>query len=244
VCIAWPTVFAGVKRGPDRIPKGFVHLSDVEPTIKEDIRYNSSYNFIGEKIRGYQSARCILTSKAAQALARAQRELAVFGMSLKVYDCYRPREAVEHFLSWGKNLADQRMKADYYPTVPKENLFRDGYISTRSAHSRGSTVDLTLIGLPAASQPDLPDDKPGPPCHASDHNRFADNSLDMGTAFDCFHPRSHTEDQSIGSEAKRNRLLLRTILDKVGFTNYRKEWWHFTLRDEPYPKTYFDFPVQ
>jgi D-alanyl-D-alanine dipeptidase len=219
-------------------PSNFVALDRVDPTILHDIRYRTTNNF-GRRIRGYRQPLCILTRPAARALARAQDELAAKGYTLKVYDCYRPQRAVDHFVRWARRPNDQKMKHEFYPRVAKERLFEDGYIAERSGHSRGSTVDLTLVRTPAKRQPrhtrrEKACFKPG---------RYADNSVNMGTGYDCFDTRSHTLDPRIRGRARRNRLLLKRTLERVGFENYEKEWWHFTLRNEPYAERYFDFPV-
>lgn len=195
-----------------------VRLADVDPSIGQDPKYAGSDNFMGRPIRGYLASSVMLTPQAAEALSRAQRAAAELGLSLHVYDGYRPQRAVDHFVEWGADLADTLNKAAYYPDVPKAELFDRGYISARSGHSRGSTLDLTLTrdGIP----------------------------LEMGTPFDFFDERSHTENPMITGEAMENRMLLRRIMTDAGFNNYVNEWWHYTLADEPYPDTYFDIPVE
>ncbi|MCX5016608.1 M15 family metallopeptidase [Streptomyces sp. NBC_00555] len=224
-------------------PKAFVALSDVDPTIRQEIRYYTPNNFVGEPINGYLQPTCILTRPAAQALHRAQRALLRQGYSLKVYDCYRPQRSVDHFVTWAKDLDDQAMKAEFYPQVDKSRLFEDGYIAERSGHSRGSTLDLTLVKLPVRPTPPYDPDRPLIPCYAAQEDRAPDNSVDMGTGFDCFDTLSHTLDPRIQGEQKANRLLLKSTLETAGFKNLPEEWWHYTLRDEPFPDTYFDFPV-
>src|SRR5690606_12124201 len=193
-------------------------------------------------VTGYEAPKCLLTPAAARALAAVQAELRVFRLSLKTYDCYRPQRAVDDFVRWAQDTADTRMKAEFYPAVAKQNLFRDGYIAERSGHSRGSTVDLTIVPLPVPPQPEYRPGEPLRDCRSAD--RYADNSLDMGTGYDCFDPLSHTANPAVDAEAARNRLLLRLVMEKHGFTNYANEWWHYTLRDEPHPDTYFDEPVR
>ena len=168
---------------------------------------------------GYDAPVCLLTVAAAEALAAAQRLLVPFGLGLLVYDCYRPQQAVDHFMRWAEDLSDLTTKAQYYPAIAKATLVRDGYIAERSGHSRGSTVDLTLI------------DDAGRP-------------LDMGTSWDFFDRRSHTAFPALSAEQRRNRLLLVSVMDRAGFDNYTKEWWHFTLRNEPNPNTYLNQPVR
>ncbi len=213
---------AAAKAAP---PTGFVDAATVVPGLIVDMRYAGAKNFVGEKIDGYLRPVCILTQKAAEALARAQIELASSGVGLKVFDCYRPARAVAHFVRWSRDAADNRMKGDYYPEIDKRNLFREGYIASRSGHSRGSTVDLTLVSILPG-----PDGKP--------------RALDMGTPYDFFSPRSWTSSRDVSEDARKNRKTLADAMIRNGFAPYEKEWWHFTLRNEPFPDTYFDFPVQ
>ncbi|MFI6081964.1 M15 family metallopeptidase [Streptomyces sp. NPDC051217] len=224
-------------------PEEFVALPTVAPTILQDIRYITPHNFVGEPVDGYEQPLCILTRPAAQALQRAQWTLLRQGYSLKVYDCYRPQRAVDHFVRWAKDLADERTKPEFYPRVDKSRLFTDGYIAEKSGHSRGSTVDLTIVELPAKpTLPYVPGEKLVP-CYAPQGERFRDNSVDMGTGYDCFDTLSHTDDPRIQGEQRANRQLLKTTLADVGFTNLPEEWWHFTHKPELFPDTYFDFPV-
>jgi D-alanyl-D-alanine dipeptidase len=196
-----------------------VPLHSVAPTIQTAIRYAGSDNFVGQPVTGYDAPVCLLTAAAAAALAEAQGLLAAFGLELLVYDCYRPQRAVDHFMRWARDLDDRATKTRYYPRIAKASLVRDGYIAERSGHSRGSTVDLTLIG------------DAGPP-------------LDMGTPWDFFDSSSHTAFPALTNEQRRNRLLLVSVMDRAGFENYAKEWWHFTLRDEPNPDVYLNQPVR
>ncbi|WP_372499613.1 M15 family metallopeptidase [Streptomyces lichenis] len=224
-------------------PDGFTALRAVDPTVRQDIRYAGSHSFVGAPVDGYRRPVCLLTRPAAQALRGAQRRLLRAGYSLKVYDCYRPQRAVDHFVRWARDPADQRTKGEFYPRVAKSRLFADGYIAERSGHSRGSTVDVTLVRLPAARPgPPVPG-KPGAPCHAPVGERAPDGSVDMGTAFDCFDPLSRTADPRIGPVQRANRRLLVEALEAQGFVNLPQEWWHFTFAPEPYPGTVFDFPV-
>ena len=225
-------------------PADFVEAAKVAPRLLLDMRYYTDHNFVGARVRGYLAPKCLLTKKAALALAEVQKELLAFGHSLKVYDCYRPQRAVDHFVDWAKDVNDTAAKQEFYPTLDKKNLFKDGYIAYHSSHTRGSTVDLTIVALPAAREETyLPNSKPRP-CYLPGPLRFRDNSLDMGTAFDCFHTLSHTAASEIAAPGRVNRLLLKALMEKHGFVNYDKEWWHFTLKDEPYPETFFDFPVK
>jgi D-alanyl-D-alanine dipeptidase len=222
-------------------PSQFVALDRVDATIVQDMRYASKYNFVGRRIKGYREPLCILTRRAARALHRAQVALKPDGYGLKVYDCYRPTRAVAQFDRWASNPADQKMKREFYPRVDKRRAFELGYIAHRSGHSRGSTVDLTLVRLPPKTQPAW--DGRFRSCIARYRRRFPDNSVNMGTGYDCIDPRAHTLQPSITGRPRRNRLLLKRTLERDGFDDYANEWWHFTLRDEPFPNSYFNFPV-
>ncbi|NLV25288.1 MAG: M15 family metallopeptidase [Deltaproteobacteria bacterium] len=231
-------------RGEEKMPETFVDIREVVPDILLDIRYHGDHNFLGVCVDGYAAAKCLLTRQAAEALAKVQDELRPFSLTLKVYDCYRPQRAVDHFVRWAKDVDDTKTRKEFYPTVDKRNLFRDGYIAERSSHSRGSTVDLTIVPLPAPPQPSYASGQPLRECYHPAGVRFLDNSLDMGTGFDCFHELSHPDNQTIAPQVRSNRLLLKNLMEEQGFRNYDKEWWHFTLKDEPYPDTYFNFPVR
>lgn len=217
------------------MPEGFVYLSDIDPTIKQEMRYAGSRNFLGRPADGYQAGECILTRDAAHALEAAQKSLKQRNLSLKVYDCYRPARAVADFLKWSKEAKGEKAAAQFHPTLAKRDLLRLGYIAKKSGHSRGSSVDLTIVGaIPERPVAD------GQPCHRPN---TGDAALDFGTDFDCFHPLSHTDNPAIKGDARKNRALLAETMTASGFDNYRREWWHFTLRREPFPKTYFDFPI-
>ena len=215
-CIAFNNAIA------KNLADGFVELEKFIPTIKLDIRYYTSDNFVGERIDGYESPKALLTIQAAVALKNVQAELVASGLSLKVYDAYRPQRAVDHFVRWAKDLDDIKMKLKYYPEVDKTNLFTKGYIDDRSGHSRGSTVDVTIISL---SDPELVE-------------------LDMGTNWDFFSPSSWPQSSIVTMQQRANRLLLYNVMSKHGFKPHNEEWWHFTLENEPYPDRYFDFPIQ
>jgi D-alanyl-D-alanine dipeptidase len=202
------------------LPSGFVDTAAVADGLAVDMRYFGNNNFVGERIDGYEHARCLLSAQAALALAAVQSSLAARGLGLKVFDCYRPQRAVAHFVRWAQKVDDVRRKSQFYPDVDKRDLFKDGYISERSGHSRGSTVDLTLV------------------------RRADGRELDMGSPFDFFSPKSWPTDRSVSSEAQKNRALLAEAMAAGGFRPYDKEWWHFTLVNEPFPETYFDFPVR
>lgn len=225
-------------------PKDIVSLTEVEPSIRHDPRYFGPHNFVGTKIDGYHAPKCLLTHAAADALRQAQAEFAAFGFTIKVYDCYRPQRAVDHFVRWAKDLKNTKMKAEFYPNVKKEHLFMDGYIAERSGHSRASTVDLTIIPIGAKPTRSYKDGEKLTDCRSPVKTRFPDNGLDMGTGYDCFDPLAHTANMRLTAEQRKNRLLLKAVLEKHGFENYEKEWWHFTLKHEPYPESYFNFPVE
>ncbi len=226
---------------PDYPPEGFSSIADLDPSIELDIRYVGANNFLGRPVTGYEGAACILSTPAAMALLDVQQAANERGLSLKIYDCFRPQRAVDDFVRWAADLDDEVMKASMYPDVPKDELFSRGYIAERSGHSRGSTVDLTLVPL-GTQQPEV-DPFAGWDCRGDEASRFPDNSIDMGTSYDCFDALSHTENSAVGEAAMANRLMLRELMDDAGFENYVNEWWHYTLRDEPFPDTFFDFPV-
>jgi zinc D-Ala-D-Ala dipeptidase len=242
--VAAGTPTAAVAGTPRKAPRSFVSLHKVDPSILLDIRYYTKHNFVGRRIHGYRAPMCILTRRAAKGLARVQAAVVPQGYTLKVYDCYRPQRAVNDFVRWARRLRDQRMKREFYPRVDKSRLFADGYIAERSGHSRGSTMDLTLVELPAREQPKWRRGTFGlVPCFAPYDERFPDNTIDMGTGYDCFDTLAHTLDPRIQGLQRSNRLLLKSAMEAAGFTNYENEWWHYTLSDEPFPDTYFNFPV-
>ncbi|MEH3117914.1 MAG: M15 family metallopeptidase [Methylorubrum populi] len=212
---------ASCPRAVSALPENpFVDAARLVPGLRLDMRYAGSDNFVGRPIAGYEAPRCLLTPPAARALARVQVALAPEGLGLKVFDCYRPLRAVADFAAWARDPADTRMKSAYYPRIDKADLFRLGYIAERSSHSRGSTVDLTLV-------------------------RRADGAeLDMGTPFDRFDEASATDSSRVGPEPARNRRRLRDAMIRAGFAPYAQEWWHFTLKGEPHPETAFDRPVR
>ncbi|MGW1229152.1 M15 family metallopeptidase [Streptomyces sp. NPDC002530] len=234
---------AAQARPEPKAPDAFVALSSVDPTIIQEMRYPTDHTFMGVPVDGYRQPLCVLTRPAAEALHRAQLRLRPQGYSLKVYDCYRPQRAVDHFVRWAKDLDDETMKGEFYPRVDKTRLFADGYIAEKSGHSRGSTVDLTLVRLPAAPTRAYRPGEPLAPCYAPRAERFPDNSIDMGTGFDCFDTLSHTDDPRIQGVQRANRQFLRRTLTDLGFVNLAEEWWHYTFKPEPFPDTYFDFPV-
>ena len=200
-------------------PSGFVLLSDLVPNIIQEIRYFSTYNFIGERIDGYEEPCAILTVEAARALKAVSNELFVQGYRIKVFDAYRPACAVKQFVLWGIEDQDIRMKSYFYPDLQKQDLFAEGYIAKLSSHSRGSTVDLTLLDMKTGKE------------------------VDMGSPFDLFSEKSHPGYKGITDEQYENRMLLQHVMVRNGFVPIDCEWWHFALKNEPYPDTYFEFPV-
>jgi D-alanyl-D-alanine dipeptidase len=221
------------------MPKDFVYLADVDPTIAQDMRYAGSDNFTSHSVPGYDAPECVLVRQAAEALKRVQAAVRAKGLTLKVYDCYRPARAVASFVDWSKTPDDPKVKAVYYPNLPKSALFPD-YIATHSSHSRGATMDLTLVPL----SPSGSDGESNGPCTAPQTKRAPDGSLAMGTTFDCFDPKANTAAPGLTEEEHANRATLIDAMTAEGFQNYPKEWWHFTLEGEPYPDTIFDFPIE
>ncbi len=225
------------------LPKGFVYLRDVDPTIRQDMRYATSYNFTGRRVPGYRAAECVLTRQAAAALERVQAALRPRGYSLKVYDCYRPVRAVQAFMRWAADPSRREMKRVFYPRVDKGRVIELGYVAARSSHSRGSTMDLTIVRADAPRHKVYTARTVTGSCIAPRAGRPPDNSLDFGTGYDCFDVLSHTANPAIRGAARRHRALLVRAMTRQGFVNYDKEWWHFTLGGEPYPKRAFDFPI-
>lgn len=203
-----------------QLPEGFVYAQEIIPDLDVELRYFSTHNFVGDTIEGYKANRLIITVQTAEALKKVQYELQQQNLCLKVYDGYRPQRAVDHFIRWVRDLNDTLNKQEFYPTVEKQHLFRDGYIASKSGHSRGSTVDLTII----------------------DGN--TSEPLDMGSPYDFFGEQSWVEYQDISEGQMQNRQLLQRVMLKNGFRNYPQEWWHFTFIDEPFPDYYFDFEVE
>ena len=200
-------------------PSGFVVLGEFIPDIIQEIRYYSTYNFVGERIDGYEMPCALMTREAAEALKKVSDDVMKMGYRLKIYDAYRPQKAVDHFVRWAKDTRDVRMKKYFYPEIGKERLFPEDYIMEKSGHSRGSTVDLTLFDMKTGKE------------------------VDMGGTFDYFGELSHPDYKKITKQQYKNRMILRDAMVKHGFKPLYSEWWHFTLKDEPYPDTYFTFPV-
>ncbi|MDR2860581.1 MAG: M15 family metallopeptidase [Elusimicrobiota bacterium] len=205
---------------PKKLPENFVYVSDITDKIIFEIRYFTSYNFIGARVKGYKAPVAILSKSAALALKNAAEDLDKKGYVIKIFDAYRPQRAVDDFIVWSKNAGDVKNKIYFYPNVDKSQLFSKGYIASKSGHSRGSTVDLTIV-----------DKKTG-------------KEIDMGSPYDFLDPISEYDTNLISSEQRKNRSILKKVMEDNGFSAYKKEWWHFTLKDEPYPKTYFDFVVE
>jgi D-alanyl-D-alanine dipeptidase len=226
--------------GGGKMPEGFVDVAEVARDIVVDARYAGSNNFLGRPARGYGAGRCLLTKPAATALAEVQRDVAAFGLGLMVYDCYRPQRAVDDFTAWSRDAKGDATNPSHHPVVPRSQLFARGYIAARSGHSRGSTVDLTLIPAGPLKRAAIPPRD----CRSIAGPLAPDGSLNMGTTFDCFDERAHTADAGVPAEARRNRLLLKMAMEKRGFVAYEPEWWHFTLANEPHPRTAFDFEIE
>lgn len=224
------------------MPKDFVCLRDIDPTIQQDMRYAGSGNFTGKQVDGYQAAECVLVRQAAEALKAIQADVKAKGLTLKVYDCYRPARAVAAFVAWVKEPDDPKAKTTYYPNLPKSALFPD-YIATRSGHSRGATLDLTLVPIDAAGEAQAGENAKPRACTAPQKGHAPDGSLAMGTSFDCFDVKANTAALGLSKEERENRNRLVEAMQGHGFKNYPMEWWHFTLQPEPYPDTIFDFPI-
>jgi D-alanyl-D-alanine dipeptidase len=213
------------------LPAGFVRLADIDPTIRQDMRYAGSANFLGRRAKGYEAPVCILTKQAAEALSKVQKSLAVQNLTLVVFDCYRPDSAVKDFVAWVKQ--SKAKDPLWHPNVRRSDLIKQGYIASRSGHSRGSTVDLAIA----------PTTPPNPPINPACGAQNA-GTLDFGTGFDCLDPKSRTAYSPLSPDAVKNRKMLVDAMSATGFRNYRNEWWHFTLNNEPFPKQRFDFVVE
>lgn len=225
------------------LPDGFVYLRDVDPSIVESVRYASQDNFMSRPVVGYEAPRIVLTRQAAQAIKKVQAELRTRGLSLIVYDGYRPQCAVDAFCAWGKDPRDDAGKMFYYPTITKKEIFAREMIATKSSHSRGSTLDLSLISLggylmepPRIETRFLNDKTEIPYLH--------DGSIDMGGSFDLFHEASSHDSPLVSKTAQTHRVFLKKLMERHGFVAHPQEWWHYTLKNEPYPKTYFNFAIR
>jgi len=197
----------------------FIDIKEYIPSIIIDLKYSSDDNFTGRVVKGYESPKCLLTFEAARRLKIIQTILNNSGYSLKIYDAYRPQRSVNHFINWSKNQSDTLKKSYFYPNLLKSNLFELGYIAASSSHSRGSTVDITLVEISSGKE------------------------IDMGSPYDFFGLESSHDYENISITQKNNRKLLLDVMTKNGFSSYSKEWWHYTFIDEPFPTTYFDFTI-
>ena len=229
------------------IPADFIEIRTVDKTIKVEARYASDWNFMGRPVAGYSANKCYLTKKAALSLSKAQKLLRKKNLGLLAFDCFRPARAVADFVAWTKNTKDSEMKPIFYPDEPKESLIERGYIADRSGHSRGSTIDLTIIDTrrlkpPVKAWPLLQFREEKTDCRLQS-NISSTGQLDMGTKFDCFSVLANTLNPEISFTAKSNRKILQDAMESSGFSNYEKEWWHFTLKDEHFKDAYFDFPI-
>jgi D-alanyl-D-alanine dipeptidase len=241
-CLATAIAIASIGIARAQLPSGFVYLSQVDPTIKQDIRYAGPHNFIGRPVRGYLAAECVLTEQAARALTAVQKELAPRNLSLVMWDCYRPARAVADFASWSRIPGDHRMKEEFYPNTDKGRLFALGYIASQSAHSHGTTVDLGIVPSNVSYPPAYDPNVPLQPCTAPKGQRFEDGTIDLGTGYDCLDPMATTTNPRVSKDAINNRLLLRSLMVRYGFRPYSREWWHFQLNSDPFGQA-FDFPI-
>ena len=220
---------------------GFVELSEAVPDVILEPRYYSTYNFVGDRIAGYQAPRVFMTREAAKALKEVSDDVMKQGYRLKIYDAYRPQMAVDNFVAWAENLGDKRMKDYFYPQVDKTRLFADGYIDAKSGHSRGSTVDLTLFNMQTGKDVDMGNvfDHFG----IESHPDWCGNP-ETGTYTGKYKGNKQPRDGKINEVQFKNRMILREAMLRHGFKPLDTEWWHFTLKNEPYPNTYFNFPIQ
>lgn len=231
----------GCSKPQSTLPEGFVFLSDVDPSVIENVRYATAENFLGRIVPGYNTKRIVVTQAAANALKAAHDDLKKQGYSLVVYDAYRPQRSVDAFVKWAEDINDLNAKSKYYPTIDKKDLFKLDYIAAKSSHTRGSTFDLTLIKTGNTlksinlSQRTLTSGVTIP--------FLDDNTVDMGSSFDLFHPASHHDSPFVDPKYTQMRNVLRETMKKHGFKEYKEEWWHYTLANEPYPDTYFNFIV-
>ena len=241
LCAALAAGGCGNSQSP--LPDGFARLRDVDPTILQEMRYTTHHNFVGRPITGYDAADCWLTNRTAQRLKAVQATVSAKGYTLKVYDCYRPQRAVNDFYRWAQDPTDDVTRKEFYPRLAKDKLFPLGYIAKQSGHSRGSTMDLTLVPKGKGVSPTWNIGDPLVDCAAPASKRFPDTSIDMGTGFDCFDPKANTANPAITAAQKKRRAILLDAMTHAGFKNLPEEWWHYTLIGEPFPNTYFDVPI-
>ena len=230
------------------VPSDFISIHKIDPSIAVEMRYATNWNFMGHVVTGYSANKCYLTKQAASALASVQTSLSKLGLGLLVFDCYRPQRAVAEFVKWTQDPKDQKMRTVFYPDEPKELLISRGYIASKSGHSRGSTVDLTVIkktptkGRSVDKSDKLNFQEGFLDCRFQKHISET-SQLDMGTMFDCFSVLANTMNPNISKDQAANRKILLDAMEKSGFVNYDQEWWHYTLKDEPFKDTYFDFMI-
>jgi len=229
--------------GQGALPAGFVYLRDIDPTIAQDIRYAGSDSFVGRPLPGYEAAECILRRDVAAALKRVQADLSASGLSLKVYDCYRPARAVRAMAAWVNDGRSETATKRFFPKLAKSSLLRAGYIASRSRHSSGTTIDLTLMRIGAVAPAAFDPKVAYGPCTAPLAQRSPDNAVDMGTSFDCFDAASYTASAAISAEQRRWRNVLVAAMRKQGFANYEHEWWHFSYAGSAGAPAY-DFPIR
>ncbi|CAF0775868.1 unnamed protein product [Brachionus calyciflorus] len=225
------------------LPESFVYLDEINPRIITNLRYLTKENFMNQKVIGYEANRVILTKQSAIALNEAWKEFNSRGFNIVIYDAFRPTRAVQNFVSWAEDKnANQINKPSYFPYIDHDKTFDEGYIANRSGHSRGSTIDLTIINSDKSLQNVVRINRT-----LSDGRQILfldDNTLDMGSSFDLFDKASNTLSNLVNETAHQNRLLLKNVMEKNGFVNYELEWWHYTLKNEPFPDTYFDFQIK
>jgi len=226
----------------NNLPNDFVFLTDVVPTIIENVRYSTDKNFLGRPIVGYTSDRIICTRATAEKLKAVSQDFAKQGYKIVVYDGYRPQRSVDEFIKWSKVIGDQDAKSYYYPTIDKKNVFKLGYVAEKSGHTRGSTLDLTIIKDDQKLKPIVYSKRKL--LNGEEIPFLNDNTVDMGSSFDLFHEVSHHDNKLIEEKYLERRNILRNTMKKHGFTDYHEEWWHYTLENEPYPDTYFNFIVK
>ncbi len=226
--------------------KGFVYLHEIDPTIKVSLRYCTQQNFVGCPIDGYKKSVVIMTKQAAQALSNVQKDLKKDGYCAVIYDAYRPQDGVDHFVRWGKDTKDTCKKRHYYPRIEKEQVFELEYVAKKSGHSRGSTVDLTIIKDGETVQEIQEEER-----QLGDGTVITflnDGTIDMGSSFDLFDEASHTKNSLIEAKFQERRDYLKEVMERHGFKNYNCEWWHYTLKNEPFPAgrddSYFNFPIE
>lgn len=234
-------VLASRPGNAEPLPADFVRLRELAPTMAQDIRYATPFNFTGATVPGYGRGECVLTREAANALIRAEKRLARQGFGLKLFDCYRPARAVAAFTDWVKRPGAPDLGRIFHPGIARGDLVAKGYIAGNSSHSRGSTVD---VGLIRAGEAALPTPVDAGFCDGPLSTRPQESSLDLGTSFDCFSEKSALRHPGVSAEARRNRETLAAAMAAGGFRGYGKEWWHFTLAKEPFPKTSFDFAIE